>query len=271
MRLAAPAFGPFAMAFVRVTVAAAVLGLAMIVLRKQILRGSQFYWTLGIGVLNSGIPFALFGYATLHLPAGYSAVLNATVPFWGLAIGAVVFHERLPVYKLLALSCAVAGLGIMLSLGSVDLNVRTVSAAAACLLATLLYAIVGNITQRKLLGADPVAQSFGAMLGGSIALLPFALWQWPAINPSAGDWAAVLTLGVLCSAIAYILYFWLIVNAGLTYSMNVTLVIPVFGVLWGMVFLGETLTVLSTLGAVITVLSTAVVIGVLPKRWFVRA
>ena len=223
MRIASPAFGAFALAFVRVAVAAVVLGLCLLMLRKQPLKGDKFYLAMGIGVLNSAIPFALFAYAMQHLPVGYTAVLNATVPFWGVAIGVVFLKERLPLSKLIALGCAVIGLLIMLGLGNVDLNHETLLSVIACLLATLLYGIVGYTTRLKLAGTDPVAQSSAAMLGSFLTLIPFAWWQWPAVNPSAGDWAAVITLGVLCSAIAYIMYFWLISNAGLMYGLNVTL------------------------------------------------
>ena len=266
MRIASPAFGAITLAFVRVLMAAIALLAVSLFLHKPFLSGKQRVWAMVIGVLNSAIPFVLFGYATQHLPAGYTAVLNATVPFWGLGIGVFMFKETLSVYKIVALVCALVGLAMMLGLGTVELNASTLNAAAACLLATLLYAIVGNVTKRKLLGADPVAQSLAAMVSSSLVLLPFALWQWPAVNPSAGDWAAALALGLLCSAVAYTLYFWLIANAGLMYGLNVTLLIPVFGVLWGILFLGETLTFLSAVGAVVTIVSTAVVLGVLPLK-----
>jgi drug/metabolite transporter (DMT)-like permease len=111
-----------------------------------------------------------------------------------------------------------------------------------------------------------VGQSLGALVGSSIVLAPLAWWLWPAALPQASDWAAVTVLGVFCSALAYVMYFWLIASAGVIYSMSVTLLIPVFGVLAGAVFLGERLTLLSGLGGAITLIATAVVIGVLPLR-----
>jgi drug/metabolite transporter (DMT)-like permease len=104
------------------------------------------------------------------------------------------------------------------------------------------------------------------MLGGTVALAPLALIYWPDVMPSTTDWAAVAALGMLCSAVAYIMFYWLIANTSLIMSMSVTLLIPVFGVFWGMVFLNEKLSLLSAVGGAITLVATAVVIGVLPLQ-----
>ena len=266
IRMAAPAFGSMPMAFVRVLIGALGLGVLGLILRKQRLTGEQLKWSLAIGLLSPAIPFALFAYALQTLPAGYGSVLNATVPFWGVAIGALYFKETIAPAKLMALCVAVIGLAIMLGLGTVAVNAASIKAALACVLANLIYSLAGYFSKYKLAGADSFGQSLGALVGSSLVLLPFALWLWPSAMPSVGDWAAVTVLGVFCSALAYVMYFWLIANAGVIYSMSVTLLIPVFGVLAGAVFLGERLTLLSALGGAMTLLATAVVIGVLPLK-----
>ncbi len=264
IRVAAPAFGSLPLAFVRVLIGALALGVLGLILRKQRLTGEHLKWSLAIGLLSPAIPFALFAYALQTLPAGYGSVLNATVPFWGVAIGALYFKERIAPTKIMALCVAVVGLAIMLGLGTVPVNEASIKAALACVLANFIYSIAGYVSKYKLAGADSFGQSLGALVGSAVVLLPLALWKWPAAMPSAGDWGAVAVLGVFCSAMAYVMYFWLIANAGVIYSMSVTLLIPVFGVLAGAVFLGERLTLLSAIGGVMTLLATAVVIGVLP-------
>ncbi len=266
IRVAAPAFGSLPLAFVRVLIGALALAALGLLLRKRRLTGAQLRWSVLIGLLSPAVPFALFAYALQTLPAGYGSVLNATVPFWGVAIGALYFKETIATAKLLALLVAVLGLVIMLGLGTVPVNAASIKAALACVLANFIYSIAGYVSKYKLAGADSFGQSLGALLGSSAVLLPFALWMWPAAMPSASDWGAVAVLGVFCSALAYVLYFWLIAHAGVIYSMSVTLLIPVFGVLAGAVFLGERLTVLSALGGGLTLLATAVVIGVLPLK-----
>ncbi len=266
IRIAAPAFGSMPMAFVRVLIGAIALGILGLALRKPRLTGKQLQWSLAIGLLSPAIPFALFAYALQTLPAGYGSVLNATVPFWGVAIGALYFKEKIAASKLIALCVAILGLAIMLGLGTVPVNEASIKAALACLLANLIYSLAGYFSKYKLAGADSFGQSLGALVGSSIALLPVALWFWPSAMPSLGDWSAVAVLGIFCSALAYVMYFWLIANAGVIYSMSVTLLIPVFGVLAGAVFLGERLTVFSALGGLMTLIATAVVIGVLPLK-----
>jgi drug/metabolite transporter (DMT)-like permease len=266
IRIAAPAFGSLPLSFVRVSIGALALGAICLLLRKPRLTGAHLRWSLGIGLVSPALPFALFAYALQTLPAGYGSVLNATVPFWGVAIAALYFKEKIAIAKLIALCVAVLGLAIMLGLGTLPVNEASVKAALACILANFIYSIAGYLSKYKLAGADSFGQSLGALVGSSIVLLPLAWWFWPAAMPSAGDWGSVAVLGVFCSALAYVMYFWLIAHAGVIYSMSVTLLIPVFGVLAGAVFLGERLTLLSGLGGLVTLLATAVVIGVLPLK-----
>jgi drug/metabolite transporter (DMT)-like permease len=266
IRIAAPAFGSLPLSFVRVTIGAVALGAICLLMRRPRLTGTHLRWSLGIGLVSPALPFALFAYALQTLPAGYGSVLNATVPFWGVAIAALYFKEKIAISKLIALCVAVLGLAIMLGLGTLPINEASIKAALACILANFIYSIAGYLSKYKLAGADSFGQSLGALVGSSIVLLPLAWWFWPAAMPSAGDWGAVAVLGVFCSALAYVMYFWLIAHAGVIYSMSVTLLIPVFGVLAGAVFLGERLTLLSGLGGLLTLLATAVVIGVLPLK-----
>jgi drug/metabolite transporter (DMT)-like permease len=266
IRIAAPAFGSMSLSFVRVTIGAIALGAICLLMRRPRLTGAHLWWSLGIGLVSPALPFALFAYALQTLPAGYGSVLNATVPFWGVAIAAFYFKEKIAISKLIALCVAVLGLAFMLGLGTLPVNEASIKAALACILANFIYSVAGYLSKYKLAGADSFGQSLGALVGSSVVLLPLAWWFWPAIMPSAGDWGAVAVLGVFCSALAYVLYFWLIANAGVIYSMSVTLLIPVFGVLAGAVFLGERLTLLSGLGGLVTLLATAVVIGVLPLK-----
>ncbi len=266
IRVAAPAFGSLPMAAIRVLIGATALAVLGLLLRKPRLTGVQLRWALAIGMLSPALPFALFAYALQTLPAGYGSVLNATVPFWGVAIGALYFKERISSIKLLALCVAVMGLAMMLGLGTVPVNAASIQAALACVMANLIYSIAGYFSKHTLAGADAFGQSLCALIGSSIVLLPLGFWFWPQTMPSATAWGAVTVLGVACSALAYVMYFWLIANAGVIYSMSVTLVIPVFGVLSGVLFLGEQLTLWSAIGGALTLLATAVVIGVLPLR-----
>lgn len=265
MRLAVPVFGAMPMAALRVGLAAIALGLLVALLKRQIPKQTLLLKTLGVGVINSGIPFALYAYATQFLPAGYGAVMNATMPFWGVLVGYAVYKESVAAYKVAAIFFAIIGLMIMLSLGSLPVTAQALLAAAACLGATFCYGIAIHYTKRHLVGVDPLVQALGSMIGATLLLAPFGWLNWTDKVISGNAWAALLALAFGSTAMAYVIYFWLIGKVGVLKTSAVTLLIPVFGIFWGVVFLGETLTLGSFVGAFMVVLGTACVMGFLDK------
>jgi drug/metabolite transporter (DMT)-like permease len=136
-------------------------------------------------------------------------------------------------------------------------------AVLACLGATVCYAIAASATKRFLQGLPPLATAAGSLAGASVALVLPALWLWPAQAPGGRAWMAVLAVGVLCTGIAYVLYFRLIEQAGPARALAVTFVLPVFAVIYGALFLAEAVTAwMLTCGAVIVV-GTALSTGLL--------
>ncbi|MGE8575265.1 MAG: DMT family transporter, partial [Burkholderia contaminans] len=141
----------------------------------------------------------------------------------------------------------------------------TALAAAAALGATLLYGIAANYTKRKLTGVDPLVNATGSMIGSTVLLLPFAIATWPAAPVSAHAWASVLALGVACTGIAYFIFFHLIAHIGPARAITVTFVIPVFGLLWGALFLGEHVSAVMIEGCAIVLVGTALATGVIKR------
>ena len=137
--------------------------------------------------------------------------------------------------------------------------------SAACLLATVLYGFSGNFTKRYLQGVPSMALAAGSQLSATALLLPLGAWAWPAQLPSAGAWAAALALALLCTGVAYILYFRLIARLGASTAMSVTFLIPAFAVFWGAVFLAEPVTGTMVIACGVILLGTALVTGLL--RW----
>lgn len=138
-------------------------------------------------------------------------------------------------------------------------------AAAAALGATLLYGIAANFTKRKLTGVDPLVSATGSMVGATILLLPFALATWPAAPVSAHAWGSVLALGIACTGVAYFIFFHLIAHIGPARAITVTFVIPVFGILWGALFLGRRVSFAMLEGCVIVLLGTALATGAIRR------
>jgi drug/metabolite transporter (DMT)-like permease len=103
------------------------------------------------------------------------------------------------------------------------------------------------------------------MIGGSLALIPFAVATWPAGSVSLHAWGAVLSLGIACTGIAYLIFFHLINVAGPARAITVTFVIPVFGILWGALFLNEQVSASMVQGCAIVLVGTALATGVIKR------
>jgi drug/metabolite transporter (DMT)-like permease len=275
MRIGAVEFGPMLTAFLRVLLAALFL-LPLLAWRKQLAALRQHAKpALVVGLINSGIPFALFSYAVLHISTGLTSILNATVPLWGALVAWVWLGDRPNTSRLLGLAIGFAGVA-MLSWEKASFKPGGSGLAVlACLLATLCYGIAASYTRKFLSSTPPLATATGSQIGAALGLaLPALLW-WPATSnahaaPSLQAWLAIIALAVLGTGVAYVLYFRLIERAGAARTLTVTFLIPVFAVSYGIIFLGEKLTGwMLGCGAVI-VLGTALASGVLKLPTFTR-
>ena len=199
-----------------------------------------------VGVLNSAIPFACFSYALLTLSTGLSSLLNATVPLFGALVAWVWLKDRPTKSRLLGLVIGFAGVAALAwnkSSFTPDASGNNSGwAVLVVLLACLCYGIAASYTKRFLTGVPPLVTASGSQLGASLFLLIPTLWLWPAKPPSLAAWGALVALGLLCTGVAYVLYFRLIERAGPARAMTVTFVIPMFAILYGVTLLGEAVT-----------------------------
>ena len=264
IRIAVPEFGPIALVEVRVAIAAALL-LVWVAARGELgaFRG-RWRALFVIGALNTAVPFALFAYATRTVPAGFAAVLNATVPLWGALIGRIIFGEKLGIDRGVGLFVGFVGVVILvapkLSVGGETL------AITAALGGSSLYALSAHLTRRMLPGMGSLAISAGSLLA-SVAILALpTLWLRPVAIPSAAAWGSVLALAVGGTALGYVLYFRLLANAGPTSAMAVTYLIPMFGMLWGWAFLSEAATPTMLVGCGFILAGLAVATGIV-RSW----
>ena len=210
---------------------------------------------LVIGLLNSAAPFLLFSFAALALSAGLLAVLNATSPMWGALLSTVVLREPLSARRATGLLVGVAGVALVCA---PEGTARWLEVAAG-VTAALSYAVTGVVLKRWANQASARGMAVGTQLMGGLLVLPFlAVAPPPSFTPGVAG--ALLALGLVCSALGYILYFRLITDIGPTGALTVTYLIPLFGVIWGALFLDETLTVPMVLGALIVVAGTALVL-----------
>ncbi|HVK33196.1 MAG TPA: DMT family transporter [Burkholderiaceae bacterium] len=272
MRLGAAEFGPLALSMLRV--AGATLFLLPLLAWQRQTGTLRTHWRelAVVGVINSVCPFVLFSIAALALNAGLSSIFNATAPLWGALIGTLWLKDRLTPSRMLGLAIGFAGVLFLAwdkaSFKPGEHGVSAGLAILACLLATLCYGFGANYTKRKLQGTPPLAVAAGSQLAATVVLALPGAWAWPATPPSATAWGAVLGLALLATGVAYLLYFRLIAHVGPARAISVTYLIPLFGVLWGALFLGESVTPAMLVGGAIILVGTALVTGVvqLPAR-----
>ena len=267
MRISTVEFGPLPTAALRVAIAA--LFLLPIVWLRGLLPELRKNWKriFFIGVLNSGIPFACFSFALLSITTGLSAILNATVPMFGALIAWAWLKDKPNASRVLGLIIGFAGVA-MLAWDKATFKpdasgVAPGWAVLACLLACVCYGISASYTKRYLSGLPPLVTAAGSQIGATLGLALPALWLWPARMPGTSAWLALLVVGVLCTGLAYILFFRLIENAGPPRALSVTFLVPVFAVLYGMLFLGEAVTPWMLVCAGVIVCGTALATGLL--------
>lgn len=272
MRLGACEFGPLPTAGLRVTLAS--LFLLPILLQQGQWPALRRNWKaiLLAGVVNSAVPFALYAWAVLHLTTGLTSILNATVPLFGALVALVWLGERIQGVRWLGLLIGFAGVALLAwrapgGAAGMQAGGAVPGAIGACLLASVFYAIGASYARRYLSGIAPLATATGSQLGAALALALPMLWFWPAQAPSLRAWSAVVAIAVLCSGIAYILYFRLIANAGPSRAVAVTFLAPVFALVYGAVFLQERVTLWMVGCGLVVVCGTLLSTGLLPLRW----
>ncbi|MBA3506244.1 MAG: DMT family transporter [Betaproteobacteria bacterium] len=266
MRYAVPALGPVPLAFARVSLAAVVL--LAIALARVPARDIRARWRdlLVIGTLNSALPFSLFCFAEQYVTASTAAILNATSPFFGAAAAAIWLAEPLSTNKLGGMFVGFAGVVVLVG-GHLDsLSRPVVLAIAACLVASLCYGLGGVYVKRRMQGVSSMALACGSQLAAAIVLapaLPFTVVPGP-ITPLVAANVVALALG--STAVAYLIYFKLIADIGPSRALTVTFLIPLFGVAWGVIFLGEAVTPEMAGGGALIVAGTALALRAHPTR-----
>ena len=263
MRYAVPDFGVVPLIWLRVALASVCL-LPLLLLKRQFGALRQQAGALTVmGLFNSGLPFLLIAWATLSITAGLASIMNAMTPVFTALIGALWLGDRLDGRRGLGLLLGLAGVAL-LAADKADFRPGGSGwAIVAMLLATACYGFAANHTRRYLQGVPALVNATGTQLVSALVLLPPALWSWPERMPGLGPWLATLVLGVACSALAYLLFFRLIARVGASRAVTVTFLVPVFGTLWGALFLGEPVTVSMLAGGAVVLLGTGLATGVI--------
>jgi drug/metabolite transporter (DMT)-like permease len=269
MRMGAPVLGPTLLIGCRVLFAALFLAIVGAALRKPLDARRNALHYLVLGLFNSALPFLLFAFAARTLSASLLSILNATAPIWGAVIGAAWTRKALPAKSLLGLALGVGGVALLVGFDPSTLRDGAPFAIALALAASFSYGIATNYAKsaRKV---EPFANAHGSMWAATLLIAPAVPFAPPAATPTLAVALAVLALGVVCSGIAYLLYFRLVADLGAASALTVTFLVPVFGVLWGHVILGEPVGWNTAVGALVVIVGTALVTGFSAKALFGR-
>ncbi len=267
LRIASPALGPLTLAGLRVSLAIVALVLIMRALRQP---WPWKHWRelAMLGALTVALPFLLYAWAALRLPAGYSALLNTTAVLFGTLASAWFKEDTLTVRKLLGCAVGFVGVALIVQLGPVRLDGPTLVAVVACIIASCCYGASTPLMKRATTRMEPLAIAAGIHVAALVFVTPGAVWALPQANFTPAAMFSVLVLGVLTSGVAYWIHLRIIRQVSPVAAISPAFMIPVFGVTWGHLFLGEELSSGIFVGGALVLLATALVTGFNPfKRW----
>jgi drug/metabolite transporter (DMT)-like permease len=260
MRHAAPELGALATAEIRLLLAAVVLN-GVVLLRFGTFQIELWREFVLVGFFNCALPFALFAYAATHLPSGYLSVLNATSPLFGAVFGVLLLRETLSSRVITGLFFGFVGVALLVAVGPVVVTVETLLCIFAGLTASMSYGFAVTRLAPLLKLAPGLVVASGTVSAAAVMISPALFLFAPSIpNASGKALISVLVLGVLCTAIAYLIYFDLVKRIPPTRAISVTFLIPVFATVWGILFLDERFTVPMGVGAVLALGGTYLVL-----------
>ncbi len=266
LRIATPDFGPVPLIAIRVAISALFL-LPVLLWRPEWRAG--FRQNLGklflLGLTNAALPFPLFAYSTLFVTAGFASIINATAPLFAALVAGVWLRDRVTIGGFLGLVVGFGGVVLLVG-GLPDARPGALLAIGGSLFAAFLYGVSASFVKKHLAGVNTWVTTVGSFGFAALLLAPLAVLTWPAEPPSPRSWLAVLLLAVVCTAIPNIYYFRLLLRVGPGKAMSVAFLIPVFGILWGALVLGEKVTPAMLGGGAVVLLGTALVVGVIGRR-----
>jgi len=242
IRTLAPVLGPLLTAASRVLIAGVALVLYLRATGFDSAVRANWRHYLVIGIVNSALPFVLYAFAGLHIPASYSVIMNSMTPLFAALLSAALLADRLTPRKIVGLAGGAAGVALVSRAGPVVPDAMFAWSILACLAAAFCYAVAGVYIKKRAAVAKPMAIAAWSQLFAGFVLLPLLPFGAAPTRIDAGIVGNVLALALLCSAVAYLLYYRLIVDIGPTRAMTVTFLMPLFGMMWGALFLGEAIT-----------------------------
>lgn len=270
MRIAANPLGPAVLIEARVLCAAITLLLVSFYLKRKLSFNAHSKHFFILGLFNTALPFLCFAYAAQTLNASTLAILNSTAPIWAAIIGAIWTKTALESKVLLGLGIGVTGVSVLVGWDAFNIGQEAILPIFVAVMAAFSYGIASNYTKTA-----PKVEAFnnahGSMWAAVLIVLPFVFFMPMREAPDLTITTSVILLGAVCTGLAYLLYFNLINELGSPSALSVTFLIPVFGILWGNLFLGEAIGINTVVGSVLVITGTMLVTGLSPTQMFKSA
>jgi drug/metabolite transporter (DMT)-like permease len=266
MRLAAPELPALIVAFGRVTIAALIL---LPFAGRERIAAMRAHWRdyAVVGFFMAAAPFALFAYAERSLTAGLGSIINATTPLWTAIVLAAWVHRAPAARRIAAIVVGFAGVGIIVGLEGLQLAPDALIGVVAATAGAASYGIALTYIRQRMAPQPPVQLALGQLIAASLMLAPLAVLSAGDVVPSTESAVAMLGIALFSTAIAWPVLFGLNRDVGPMATSSVTFLNPVFGSLWGALFLAETISPTFLAGALLVAVSLALIFDVrLPAR-----
>jgi drug/metabolite transporter (DMT)-like permease len=270
LRVAAPEVGPVWAAEIRIAIGAALLTAVAGRRTLAVARGRLTTFVI-VGALFSAVPFTLIAFATLTLPAGFTALLNAATPLFTAAIAVAFLGQRLSVRVTAGLAVGVVAVVVLVGWAPSDAGPMTLLAVLAGLGAPASYAVAGNFARARLSGVAPTELATGMLVAGAIVTLPVALLSGAPGTPALDGIVSLIAVGILSTALAWPIFFRVLRRTTPTAASTVTFIVPAFALTWGSILLAEPVGIGLLVGFGLILVSLVLVLGILPPlpplRW----
>lgn len=255
---------PFTVVLARVGIAALVLHFVLFIQRRPMSLSLPWRSFFLLGLLNCAVPFSLFVWGETRVSSGVASILNAMTPIFTI----IVAHfftptEKLTTNRCLGIILGVCGVAVLMGPTAVtNLSSGNLFGEALCLLATLFYGF-GTVYGRRFKGIPAVQVATGLLTTSTIIILPLAVYErfWTLPMPTLPTWGAFAGIALLCTVIAYILFFKILARAGATNVTLVTLIMPIVALLLGYFVLHERFRLTSFIGMALIGVSLIIIDG----------
>ena len=264
LRFAVPFFGAVPLIEFRVAIAGAAL--AAFVAATGGTVGWRKHWRafLFVGAVGLATPFVLIAEALTTIDASTAAILNALSPLFATLVAAIWIHDPVTPAKMAGIALCLAGTAVLVGWTPSPMSPHELLAASFSVIATAIYGYTIVFTKVHLKEASPLGTAAGTLVMAAAALsgfVPFAPPPHPLASIPPIAWIAMLGLAIVSTTVAFIFYYRLIADVGPVKAITVTLLVPIFGMLWGVIFLGEPVTPGRLAGCAIILAGCSLILG----------